>query len=67
MGRLLAMSDKETAVAALENLSSSLDTTATIMRKLGNPYRQKYSELAGAWGMVQDWISTIKEIDDEKK
>ncbi len=42
------MTDKETAIAALENLASNLDTTATIMRRLGNPYRNKSPELSGA-------------------
>lgn len=45
---------------ALENLANNLDTTTTIMRRLGNPYRQKAPELAGAWEMVQEWIKSIE-------
>ena len=54
------MTEEETAIAALENLASSLDTTATIMRRLGNPYRNKSQELSGAWEMVQEWIAAIR-------
>ena len=54
------MTEEETAIAALENLASNLDTTATIMRRLGNPYRNKSPELSGVWEMVQEWIAAIR-------
>lgn len=61
------MTDKEKqqqAIAILENLMSNLDTTALVMRKLGSPYSDKSSELAGAREMVQEWVA---EIQKEKK
>lgn len=58
------MTSKETAVLALENLANNLDTTASIMRQLGNPYRQKALELAGAWEMVQEWVEAIKQLEE---
>jgi hypothetical protein len=58
------MNDIEQAIAALQNLSSNLDTTSLIMIRCkvdevhGTSHAQ---ELLGAKEMVDDWVKGLKE------
>ena len=58
------MSNLEQAIAALQNLSSNLDTTSLIMTRCkvdeihGTNHAQ---ELLGAKEMVDDWVKGLKE------
>ena len=50
-------------VATLQNLESSMLTSAVILEKFGRA--DKAEELRGARGMVLDWIEHIAEMDPD--